>query len=63
MERLRWFEQVEKIEVDNWVKRCISVTVEGRAPRGRSRKTWREVLHNDLRVKGLNREVATSRAV
>jgi len=42
----------------NWVKSCMNMTVESRVPRGRPRKTLREVLCNDLRVKGLNKEDA-----
>jgi len=59
---LRSYEHMEGIGVDNWVKRCISVTVKGRVPRGKPKKTWGEVLHNDLRFKGLNRKSAINRA-
>jgi len=45
---------------DNWVKRYINVTVDGRALRGRP-KIWRGILHNYLRVKELNREAASNR--
>jgi len=54
MGRLRRFEHVKRMRVDNWMKRCINVTVEGRAPRGRPRKAWQKVLSNNLRVKGCN---------
>jgi len=54
--RVRWFGHVERMDDDNWVKRCMNVTVEGRASRGRPRKTWRKVLCNDLKIKGFNRE-------
>jgi len=46
--RLRWFEYVERMRDDNWVKRYMNVTMEGKAPRGRPRKTWQEALCNDL---------------
>jgi len=55
MGRLRWFRHMEMIRVDNWVKSCMSVTMEGRVPRGRPRKSSRDVLHNDLRVTEFNR--------
>jgi len=54
---------VERMEVGNWVKRCMSVTMGGRAPKVRPRKIWGEVLHNGLRVKGFNREAANDHAV
>jgi len=31
---------VERFGVNNWVKRCISMTVEGREPKDRSKNTW-----------------------
>ena len=37
--RLRWFRHVERIGVDNWVKRSVEMTVEGRTAVGRPRKT------------------------
>jgi len=39
MGRLRWLEQVERMGNDNWLKSCMIVTVEGRVPRGRPKKT------------------------
>jgi len=56
--RLRLFGYMDWMVVDNWVKRCMSVTGECKAPRDRPRKTWEEVLCNELRVKGLNKEAA-----
>jgi len=56
--RLRWFGHVERVEDDNWVKRCMNVTVESREYRISPRKTC-EVLCNDLRAKGLNKEDAS----
>jgi len=47
--RLRWFGYMERMRVDNLVKRCMSMAVEGKPKR-----TWWEVLHNDFRVKELN---------
>jgi len=34
MRRLRWFGHVERMGVDNWGKRCMSVTVEDKTPNG-----------------------------
>ncbi len=55
--RLRWFGHVERMNMDNWVKRSGEITVVGRP-----RKTWREVLRGDLRSKGLDKEAARDRA-
>jgi len=32
--------------------------VEGARPRGRPKKTWREIVEKDCQVRGLNREYA-----
>jgi len=36
--------------------------VEGARPRGRPRKTWREIVEGDCGARGLNREDAMDRA-
>jgi len=36
--------------------------VEGTRPRGRRKKTWREIVENDYRAYGLNREDAMDRS-
>ena len=35
--------------------------VEGARPRGRPKKTWREILEKDCHARGLNREDAMDR--
>ena len=35
--------------------------VEGARPRGRSKKTWREIVEKDCQARGLNREDAMDR--
>ena len=42
----------------DWVKRCIEYEVEGATPRGRPKKTWREIVEKDCKACGLNREDA-----
>jgi len=44
-----------------WVKKCMEYEVEGAKPRGRPRKTWREIVEKDCQVRKLNREDATDR--
>ena len=42
--RLRWYGQVLRKEDDDWVKKCMEYEVEGPRPRGRLKRTWREVV-------------------
>jgi len=44
-------------EDNEWVKKCTQYEVEGARPRGRPKKTWREIVEKDYWVRGLNREV------
>jgi len=37
---------------------CIEYEVEGSRPRGRSKKTWREVVQKDCQARKLNRDDA-----
>jgi len=42
-----------------WVKKCIEYDkVEGVRPRGRPKKTWREIVEKDCQACKLNREEA-----
>ena len=50
--RLRWFGHVMRKDDDDWVKRCMNLTVEGTAPRGK-KKTWRKTVNEDMKLKGL----------
>jgi len=42
--RLRWHGHVPRKEDDDWVKKCMKYEVEGPRPRGRPKRTWREVV-------------------
>jgi len=37
-------------EDDDWVKKCMEFEVEGPRPRGRPKRTWREVVQEFTRV-------------
>jgi len=37
--------------------------VEGARPRGRPKKTWREIVEKDCKARGLNREDAMDRSM
>ena len=46
---------------DDWVKKCMEHEVEGSRPRGRPKKTWKEVVREDCRARKLNKEDAMDR--
>jgi len=43
---------------DDWVKKCTEYEVEGPRPRGRPKRTWREVVGKDCQARKLNKENA-----
>jgi len=45
-------------EDNDWVKKCVEYEVEGTRPRGRPKKTWREIVEKDCQACTLNREDA-----
>ena len=54
--RLRWFGHVERRDELCWIKRIGTLQVDGNGVKGRPRKSWREVLREDMREKGLCRD-------
>ena len=60
--RLRWFGHAERRDDTNWLKRIRKLEVNGMNGHGRPRKTWEQVIKEDLRVKGLRNEAAQNRA-
>jgi len=46
---------------DDWVKKCMEYEVEGPRPRGRAKRTWREVVREDFQARKLNKEDAMDR--
>jgi len=42
--RLRWYGHVLRKDDDDWLKKCMEYEVEGPRPRGRPKRTWREVV-------------------
>ena len=59
--RLRWYGHVLRKDDDDWVKKCIEYEVEGPRPRGRPKRTWREVIRGDCQARKLNKEDAVDR--
>ena len=60
--RLRWYGHVLRKEDDDWVKKCMEYEVEGPRPRGRPKRTWREVVKEDCQARKLNIEDAIDRS-
>jgi len=58
--RLRWYGHVLR-KVDDWVKKCMEYEVGGSRPRGRPKRTWKEVVREDCQAHKLNKEDAVDR--
>jgi len=41
---------------DDWVKKCMEYEADGPRPRGRPKRTWREVAREDRQARKLNAE-------
>jgi len=54
--RLRWYWHVLRKEGDDCVKKCMEYEVEGPRPRGRPKRTWREVVREDCQARKMNKE-------
>ena len=55
--RLRWYGHVLRKEDDDWVKKCMEYeALEGPRPRGRPKRTWKEVVKEDCQARKLNIE-------
>ena len=59
--RLRWYGHVLRKEDIDWVKKCMEYEVEGSRPRGRPKRTWRQVVQKDCQACNLNKEDAMYR--
>jgi len=59
--RLRWYEH-ELRKDDDWVKKCMEYEVQGPRPRGRPKRTRREVVKENCQAHKLNKEDAMDRS-
>ena len=59
--RLPWFGHVVRMDNDNWVKKCMTLEVNGRRDPGKPKKTWKQVIASDLRELGITRSLAQHR--
>ena len=48
--RLRWYGHVMRKDEHDWTKRSFQLQVDGRRPIGRPKKTWEQVIQEDLRT-------------
>ena len=55
--RLRWYGHVLRKDDDDWMKKCMG----GSRPRGRPKRTWKEVVREDCEARKLNKEDAVDR--
>jgi len=55
--RLRWYGHVLRQKGDDCVKKCMEYEVESPRPRGRPKRTGREVVEKDCQACKLNQEV------
>jgi len=60
--RLRWYGHVLRKEDTDWVKKCMEYEVDGCKPKGRPKRTLREVVQRDFQARSLNRENAMDRS-
>ena len=59
--RLRWFGYLMRMDAGNPASACRHVVVEGKREQGRPRKTWSQLISNDLRKMKINPELAQDR--
>jgi len=59
--RMRWYGHVLRKDDDDWVKKCMEYEAEGSRPRGRPKRTWKEVVREDCQARKLNKEDAVDR--
>jgi hypothetical protein len=53
--RLRWLGHVLRKDPDDWVRKCMDYEVDGKRPRGRPEKTWKDLVEKDMVARGLSR--------
>ena len=60
--RLRWYGHVVRKEENDWVKKVMSINLEGTRPSGRPKKTWQTTVLADMKALGINHDVAKDRS-
>jgi len=62
LNRLCWYGHVLRKADDDWVKKSMAYEVEGPRPRGRPKRTCREVVKKDCQARKLKKEDAINRS-
>jgi len=55
--RLCWYGHVLRKDDDDWVKKSMEYEAEGPRPRGRPKRTWREVVREDCQARTIRYEM------
>lgn len=53
--QLHWYDRLMRLDADGVVKKCRCLTVESSFGRGKSMKTWNELIKDDLRIVNLTK--------
>ena len=61
--RLRWYGHVMRKQDEDWVKKCISMEVDGKKPRGRPKLTRMDTVKSDMNRMDLTPVLAHDRNV
>ena len=59
--RLRWFGHVKRRDGNSILRRTIELEVEGRRPVGRPKKTWIQIVEEDMRKLNITKYMAEDR--
>ena len=59
--RLRWFGHVKRRDENSILRRTIELEVEGRRPVGRPKKTWIQIVEEDMRKLNITKYMAEDR--
>ena len=58
---LGWFRHLERKDAGDWVSACRNTAIVGNVGKGRPKKRWNEVVKDDLKKRGLDRDLAKDR--
>ena len=59
--RLRWLGHILRKDEEDWVRKCMDYEIDGKRPRGRPEKTWKDSVEKDMVARGLSRGDAMDR--
>jgi hypothetical protein len=59
--RLKWFGHVSRKTEDCWIKRCMTMEVDGKRERGRPAKRWLDLVKQDMKENGVDQETTKNR--